>query len=507
MSAPQQWEWLDEPRPRPRLSDAELGDTLFSTKQGRQIILAMLLGVMVFIAAWMKATHTLAAGFAPMALLVALYLYRYHPSLYIGFNWWVWILTPFARRVIEIKSGYVSASPILLAPYLVSLPTALTLVTHAPKLLRRHLFPFALVLFALGYGYIVGIVSTGLAASSYGLLVWVVPPLLGFHIAVQWDIYPALRTLMRRTIVATVFVMGVYGVYQFVRPLPWDIFWIYASRMIVVGLPYPMQFRVFSTMNSPPPFAVVMMASLIVVLSQQSKTAMIALASGATALLLSTVRTAWLAWVIGFLIYAWFVPWRSISRLVVPLVSLAALVGVLIAFTPLGDVITKRFETFTSMSNDVSLNERKDFYAAISDRVMNTPTGTGLGGTGAAATMSQGTALQDFDSGVLDIVFSLGWFGGLVYVIGLSSLAIFALRIGESRGDYFDLALRAAALATLSIVTSFNAMIGVNGIVFWGFLGLCIARHYWIENLEDDERNHARLMALQSTAASIAGAA
>jgi len=498
--------WADE-IPRSRLSEAEEGETLWSTRQGRRLVTATIFGGLLFLAAWMKSAHLLAIGFVPVATMVAIYLYRYHPTLYLGFNWWVWILTPFARRFIEIKSGYVSTSPILLAPYLVTLPCLYTLLLHAPKLMRRNLFPFALCLASLCYAYIIGIVSTGIAAASYGLLVWFVPLLLGFHFAMQWDIYPAMRNVMRKTIVITVLFMGVYGVYQFLRPLPWDLFWIYAAHMTVLGNPQPMQFRVFSTLNSPAPFAVIMMASLLVVVSQRSKLSWLAMGAGATALLLTTVRTAWLAWALGFLIFAWYVPFRSVSRIVLPLISLGVVVGVVTAFTPLGDVIVARFASFGTLNSDFSLHERANLYAAITDRVLNTPLGEGMGGTGPAATMSQGAALQNMDSGLLDIVFSLGWFGGLVYVIGLIALVMFALQVREVRGDYFDLSLRAAALATLSILPSFNPLVGVDGIVFWGFLGLCIARKFWVKNYEEEEDNRVRLMALEAAAAQQAGAA
>jgi hypothetical protein len=507
MSATAQWEQWEEEPPRSRLSDAELGASLFSTTQGRRLVVAMIGGGALFLGAWLKAPHMLAVGFVPAATLVGIYLYRSHPSLYIGFNWWVWILTCFARRFIEIKSGFVVTSPILLAPYLVSLPTAITLLFHAHKLLRRKLFPFFLVIVALCFAYIVGIVSTGIAAASYGLLVWIVPVLLGFHIAVQSDIYPAIRAVLQRAMVASVLFMGVYGVYQFVRPMPWDVFWMYAAHMTVIGIPEPMKFRVFSTMNSPAPFAVVMMASLIVVLSQRTTFSWLALGAGATSLLLTTVRTSWLAFAIGFLMFAWYVPFRSISRIVVPLVMLGALIIALTAFTPLGDVITTRFASFGTLDDDISLHERMNLYSDIGNRVMNTPLGEGMGGTGPAATMSQGTAMQNFDSGLLDIVFSLGWFGALVYILGLVGLVSFALRIREVRGDYFDLALRAAAIATLSILPSFNSLVGVDGIVFWGFLGLCISRHFWVEQLMEDDENRARLMAMTAAAAEPAGAA
>jgi hypothetical protein len=501
----QQWQWADEV-PRSRLSEAEMGDTLFSTKAGRRLIVVMMMGALVFVAAWMKAPHVLSIAFTPVATLVALYLYRYHPTLYLGYNWWVWVLACFARRLIEIKSGFIVASPILLAPYLVSLPTGFTLLFHAPKLLRRPLIPFLLVLIALTYAYIVGIISTGFPAASYGLLVWLTPVLLGFHIAVQWDIYPAIRTVMRRVIVTTVLFMGVYGVYQFVRPFAWDVFWMYAAKMYVIGIPQPMMFRVFSTMNSPAPFAVVMMASLLVVLSQRSTISWIALGAGATSLLLTTVRTSWLAWGIGFLIFAWFVPWRSISRIVIPLVGLGTIVVGVTAFTPLGDTIMTRFQTFGTLHDDVSLHERMNFYADISNRVLNTPQGVGMGGTGAASLMSQGTAVLSFDSGVLDIVFSLGWFGALVFVLGLLGLVKFALSTREVKGDYFDLALRAGALATLSILPSFNSLGGADGIVFWGFLGLCISRQFWVEDLREEDEYQERLMVLRA-AAEMEGAA
>lgn len=507
MSTTQQWGRWEEEKPPSKLSDAELGDTLFSTAQGRWLIIAMMLGAMLFVVAWVKVPHVLAAAFAPTAALVGLYLYRYHPTLYVSFNWWVWILTCFARRLIEIKSGFMSTSPILLAPFLVTLPTVFTLLLHTRLLMRRHLIPFALILASLIYAYIVGIVSTGMAAASYGLLVWITPLLLGFHFAMQWEIYPAIRAVMRRTIISTVLVMGVYGIYQFFRPPSWDVFWVYSSKLSVVGLPLPMQMRIFSTMNSPAPFAVVLMASVIVLLSQQGKIGWLSLSIGATALMFTSVRTAWLSVVIGFLIYAWYVPWRSISRIIVPLVSLAALVGFVVTFTPAGDVLAKRFDTFSSLADDHSLHERMDFYSEISNRVLNEPLGEGMGGTGPAALMSQGTAIRNFDTGVLDIVFSLGWFGGLVYVIGLVGLGMFAMKVRAVRGDYFDLGLRAAALATLSILPSFNSLVGVDGIVFWGFLGLSIARCFWIQNWEEEEDHRARVMALEAAALEEAGAA
>ncbi|MGH7621764.1 MAG: hypothetical protein ACREMU_05445, partial [Gemmatimonadaceae bacterium] len=65
MSTAQQWQW-DDDAPRTRLSEAELGATLFSTRQGRRMLTVIALGAAAFLGAWMKAPHVLAVGFAPM---------------------------------------------------------------------------------------------------------------------------------------------------------------------------------------------------------------------------------------------------------------------------------------------------------------------------------------------------------------------------------------------------------------------------------------------------------
>jgi hypothetical protein len=62
-------------------------------------------------------------------------------------------------------------------------------------------------------------------------------------------------------------------------------------------------------------------------------------------------------------------------------------------------------------------------------------------------------------------------------------------------------------LATLSILPSFNSLGGADGIVFWGFLGLCISRQFWVEEFHEEEEYRYRVMALQHAAAELQGVA
>src|SRR4028119_173132 len=49
---------------------------------------------------------------------VGLFLYLRYPILYVGFTWWVFFLTPFVRRLIDVRIGFAEPRPVLLAPFL-----------------------------------------------------------------------------------------------------------------------------------------------------------------------------------------------------------------------------------------------------------------------------------------------------------------------------------------------------------------------------------------------------
>ena len=125
-------------------------------------------------------------AFPALALLIGATLYFRHPTLYLGFTWWLWFLTPEVRRLVDYQIGWNEISPVMIAPYLVSGMAALTLVRCLPQLLQPRLFPFALILMALNYAYVGRPRPTpGRRAATYGLLTWIVPVLFGFHVAAQ----------------------------------------------------------------------------------------------------------------------------------------------------------------------------------------------------------------------------------------------------------------------------------------------------------------------------------
>jgi hypothetical protein len=422
--------------------------------------------------------HIVELAFPALALLVGATLYFQHPTLYLGFTWWLWFLTPEIRRLVDYQIGWNDISPVMIAPYLVSGLAALTLVRCLPQLMQARLFPFALILMALNYAYVVGLMRAGPLAATYGLLTWLVPVVLGFHMAAQWQQYPLYRDALRRVFLWGVLAMGIYGIVQFFVLPAWDLYWMRASPISSIGGPHPFQVRVWSTMNAPQPFALAMMAGLLFAFAAKGPFRFLAAGPGYVSLLLSLVRTAWLGWAIGLIILlAWA---RGVHK--ARLLAVGIVVGLLslplLLLEPVADRVTARFETMQDIGEDESFRARLALYSEFFLASAGNVVGQGIGSANLATKLAEDSDLAEYrtiDSGVLEAMFVLGWPGTLLYLGGLCWLLSGAF---GGRADRHDLAVPAAGavvVAILAMTISHNTLIGVGGSVLWTFLGLMLA--------------------------------
>jgi hypothetical protein len=429
--------------------------------------------------------HIVQLVFPAAAVAVGATLYFQHPTLYLGFAWWIWFLTPEVRRLVDYQIGWNDISPVMIAPYLVSGMAALTLLRCLPQLLRPPLFPFALILMALNYAYSVGLVRAGPAAASYGLLTWIVPVLFGFHVAARWQQYPLYRDAIQRVFLWGVLAMGIYGIVQFLVLPPWDAYWMRASPINSIGGPYPFKVRVWSTMNSPQPFALAMMAGLLFAFAAKGSFRFVAGGAGYVSLLLSLVRTAWLGWAIGAVLL--LVRARGLQR--IRLLAVGLLVCLLslplLLLEPVAQRVTDRFDTMQQIDGDDSFRARLalygDFFLVSSTNVV----GQGIGSANLATKLADDVDLAEYrniDSGVLEVMFVLGWPGTLLYLGGLLWLLIEALGGPAQRQDLAVKAAGAVVLAILAMTISYNTLIGVGGVVFWTFLGLMLSARMFYQS-------------------------
>ncbi len=408
------------------------------------------------------------------SLIVGLFLYGRYPTIYIGFTWWLWFVTPWLRRVIDYRSGWDGSGVILTAPFLVTLITLITFVQYLPRSYRMGGLPIVITIIGVVYGFLIGTIKNPLAVSLRALLDWLTPLVFGFHLFVNWRNYPKYRQNFQDTFTWGLLITGIYGIVQYLVAPEWDRFWIVQTKLLTNGTPEPLGIRVFSTMNSPGPFANVLLAGLLILLTNDNLLRVPASAVAYLAFLLSLIRSAWIGWFLGiFSLFSSLKP-RLQMQLFVTIIVMALCVVPLTTIEPFAEIINSRLESFTNLKKDTSFNER----AALYERNVNLAFSSGLGnGIGSKYFVNEKGLLQELtlDSGILDVFFTLGWFGAVPYLGGLIMAMYSLLTSPEGRFDTFASAARAITLGILIQMLGGNVMLALSGVLFWSFLGLGMA--------------------------------
>ncbi len=461
--------------PAPRASSHSLG-----------IVLAAGLSVSISAALWFaNKPNLLRVAIPALAALVAVLLYKTRPVAYISFTLWVWFLAPLVRRIVDWHFGFFEPNFVLLAPLLVAGVSLLTLFPSNRAVGTRVPKAFVLCGVAVLYGFAIAVLTHASAEGVFSLVNWLSPMLFGLHLYLNWPLYEQYRSAITRTFVLGLLILGVYGVYQFFLPPGWDITWLDNVKAGSFGLPEPMQIRVWSTMNSPGPFANAMMAGLLMLLVVRVRLKLPAAIAGYLALLLSVVRTAWLSWGVGLV---WILK-SAKPRVMVRLVLFAAILVICIvplASDPrISSVVGDRFRSFTDLGHDTSYGERSDMYRTLLADAADNPFGYGL------------RNLENFhgyaiDSGILILFFSLGWFGSALFLTGLGALFLSAGR-PKNTTDEFSQASKAIAVAILAQLIAGDVFANVTGAIFWIFAAMYLAgnRFYEDQSINGPTLGHA----------------
>lgn len=412
---------------------------------------------------------------------VGMLLYLRYPVLYVGFTWWLYFITPWLRRVIDYRSGWDAKGVILVAPYLVTLIACITFLRYFPRSYRQGSLPLILAVLAVTYGSMIGLVKNPPVVTARAMLDWLSPIVFGFHLFMQWRNYPIYRQHFERVFTWCLLVTGVYGIVQYLVAPEWDRFWIIQTELVTNGTPEPLGIRVFSTMNSPLPFAVVAMAGLLLLFNSQGFLRIPATVAGYMAFLLSLVRASWLGWFVGLLTLFTSVKVRLQKRLIITILVVAVLVVPLATIEPFAEIISTRLETFADVrrGQDTSLVERSANYAKDINLALSNVIGNGVGSIYA---VNDSGVLEQLvlDSGILDMFFTLGWIGAIPYLGGILLAILELFRDSSIRADAFASAARAIAVGILAQLALGSVMLGSSGMVFWGFLAMAMAaRNYY----------------------------
>jgi len=408
------------------------------------------------------------------AMLVAMYLLRWDPFLYIGFNWWLYFLAPFVRRVADWGGGFTDPSPILLAPYLASLTAIFYVLKHFSPSKNRLASPFLLSGSGVVYAFCIGALNSELLPTCISLLDWFVPIVFGLYIFLQWQEYPAHRENFKRIFLWGVLVMGSYGIIQFLVCPPWEIYWFQNSPFGGQGRVEALNMRVYSTMNSVEPFSAYMSYGLLSLVSTASPLVLPASILGGLTFLLTQGRSAWLAWVLGMAMLTNLLPSKQQARLVIGLFFLSLCLIPLATMEPFSSLISERLSTFSSVETDGSALARQAAYADVLNNGLFNVVGSGFG-AGA------------LDSAILTWLTSLGWIGSIPYATGVFLLVHELFSSHLSIRDTFFISVKAATASSLLRLLVNNPTTEISGIVFWGFLGIGLAAVQYARTQQQDE--------------------
>ena len=395
---------------------------------------------------------------------VGLFLYLRYPILYVGFTWWVFFLTPFVRRVSDFRSGFTDPSPMLLAPPLVATIAIVTFYRNLPKAHEQGGLPFILSAMGVFYGFLVGLIKGLPVPAIVSLLGWLSPILFGFHLFVNWRDYPSYRENIQRTFLWCVLVTASYGVYQYLVAPEWDRFWLIETKLYTsMGNPEPLGLRVWSTMNAPLQFGIVMLAGNILLFIGKGNLRIPGLGVGILSVLLTSVRTVWGGFIISLITLLVSLKGGFQIRLIAFILTIALCMVPLSTVEPFSKVIQSRVTTLSNLQDDQSANDRAELYGRTLNLALSEVIGKGNG------------TLGPIDSGIIELLLTFGWIGAIPYIGGLLLSFYSLFQASKFKSDPFASAARAIVVGFLPMLAGSNVIAGISGMVFWGFLGLAMA--------------------------------
>jgi hypothetical protein len=407
--------------------------------------------------------------FPAFAVALALLFYIKRPVFYVSFTWWIWFLSPLVRRLADYRGGtFAEQSLILLTPYLVTLISGMTLAKSLKHRPLPEATPFFICFSAIGYAYVIGLLNASLFKSSFALLNWLTPMVFGYHLLVSWRNYPAYAISIQRVFFWCLIISGSYGIYQYLVAPPWDCDWLINVDGGIGGFgrALPQQIRVWSIMQGPGVFAAVMTACLILTSASLNVVTAPASVVGYLALLLTVVRSAWIAWAVGFSTVLFRLTPKAQGGILLSGLIITALLIPLSGMEQFSDLISGRLQSLSSLESDGSGQIRLSIYENAISFITTNFLGTGIGG--------DSTNIA-FDSGILDVLVNLGWIGGLPYFFGLFLLLQRILKLEVPRTDSFATTARAVTIAIFSQMPFGSSMVGLPGLLLWSFFAISLA--------------------------------
>jgi hypothetical protein len=399
---------------------------------------------------------------------------------------------PEVRRIVDWQIGANAISVVSIVPLLMLTPVVIPVVRKlaaARLTLAFRILCYAWLL-AFVYALLVGFAAGGRLEAVFQFAQFVLPLVCGAWIAMR--AVPAdvtFRQLTNTFVWAGAFI-GLYGMYQFIAPPPWDVAWVNSSGLASIGVPEPFGLGIFATLNSPGSAALFFVFVVLLGLHEldlRRPGPVLAVTVCVAALALTNVRAAWLALAVGVAVFCVVSPQRGRPLLAVAAIAIVSVLLGLSASALLGskDVATQldaRLDTLGDVDSAWA-NDRRRETAEAARQAWSEPLGQGLGTVGTSTKLGAGGGQLTVDNGYLARFLEMGVAGFAAYVVALGAGIVFALRalvLSGARNERGRQSIAATAIcvqvALLGMDLSVDAHGALAGLVFWLLLALVLRR-------------------------------
>lgn len=407
-----------------------------------------------------------------LCLAIAGWFLAFVPQYYISFSLWLYILTPFVRRIVDYKIGVYSDDPvIMIAPFLVSGLAILSIARHWRNLSHKAFKPALICLVACTYGLIVTVGYGAPVPAVKEYLGWAGPIMMGIVVLIHWDDYPKFRSAVGKTMSWALVVTGIYGLIQYFIFPPWDDLWMRGAEITSLGAPEALKVRVYSMLNSAGPFGMIVVTALLMQFAEKGPVSRIGIFVGVIGAMLSNVRSAWLGFIVGVLIA--FVRSDGLlkRRLLITILVAIFVGGPLFLRSPLSKPITDRvndrIDSMENIEDDGSFQARASLYLHTPALVMGAPLGRGFASTA-------------YDSAWVTMLTQLGVIAGIAYIYGFVTFILTLVRLRLRDSDHFGMLALANSLSLAALMVSGNLQIVPVGAFLWTMCALALASSFYV---------------------------
>jgi hypothetical protein len=368
-----------------------------------------------------------------VVLTVGLYVRNRTAAL--ALVWIVWLVAPFLRRIFLLSEPIQKAEPLALAPFVVTAAVVALELTQVDLSRRvRRLLTLVAAGYALGLpvGLLFGPQAAVFAYFAYVTAVGCL--VIGYREAQERNF------VLPKVLMVAAPALVVYAFLQYFTPLPeWDLIWQRSADINTVGSPETGRIRVWSTLNSPGTFGLVLGVTALMLLTwgRLSVVRVAALLGVLSGLALTYVRSAWVGIVFAVLAVMLVTRGAAVKR-IGPVVVVAAVLAPVVAGGSTGAALSERFGTLGSLSSDESAQARTNTPARIVPRAIKQPIGTGLGSAGEATRLNAGGGFKNTDNAFLSLLAQVGPIGFLVVLSVLAVVLSSAWRNAWRRVDFID---------------------------------------------------------------------